>query len=119
MIPVRTANISLRRRKAVWIAWGIVAAVVFAQLLLTVAAHETGRATVEANPCATGWDNPWAIGVFAAFWIGVIGSVVSTVVAAFSRHRSGALVAIPAILLQLPIGAVCYLLSVGGYGWHC
>ena len=80
---------------------------------------ENARVYVQANPCITGWDVPWT-GLFITLnALGIVGSIVSVVIAYSFRGTNTRVVAIVSLVLGIVIWFLALVLHSGPYGWEC
>lgn len=85
-----------------------------------IAAWVTGGDTRAANPCASGWDNVWALCAAILICAATAASATPALVALAARRLNGAARGLlRTALIFLGLFAAWTVLAVGGYGWHC
>jgi hypothetical protein len=105
-----------RRWRYAWFA-PVLAAVV--GLALAYWAARTSGPILEADPCASGFDNPIGQGAVFALLLGVGVSVVLFAGSVARRNRRSILRGLGMIVLSLFVLLVGTLIATGAYGWHC
>ena len=79
----------------------------------------TGQEMLRIDPCATFWENGWAVASSVLLWIAFLASIGLTLYATSRRRHEEGSRGAASIALVMGISVVCWVFSGCGYGWHC